>query len=269
MQFWQLLLLSNLFREEEDGTGSGEAPTTSEATEAPAEGEGEEGSGNPPSEGEASPEPEAPKRRPWFEQRIGQLSAQKREKEEENLRLRQELEAIRRGKSAAEEGDEKKPVSADAVERLATEKALQIAQGIAAQQAFAQRCNAVAMEGQKEFTDFGERVQLINQVAGGAVPDEFLEAVLETDKPHSVLYALGADPEKAMEILSLPPIKQAAALVKFEAQMSKPKPRSKAPAPITPQVGGGGKTTTSLDDTNLPIDQWMKLRNKQLEGNRR
>jgi hypothetical protein len=82
------------------------------------------------------------------------------------------------------------------------------------------------------------------------------------------MYTLGGDIAEADRILSMPPMAQAVALAQLAGTIKAPEPVKKitsAPAPVTPKVGGGqGKNTPSLDDPNMPVGDWIKLREKTL-----
>jgi hypothetical protein len=117
-----------------------------------------------------------------------------------------------------------------------------IARQMVEQQRFDDACNQIYEKGAADFTDFDQA--LANFRLLGGLPSTLIEAARETDAPHAVLYDLGKNPEEAARILSLPPIRMAAAVAKMAAKtVTPPAPRvSKAPEPVKP-VGGPGRRT--------------------------
>jgi len=92
-------------------------------------------------------------------------------------------------------------------------------------------------------------------------------AMLESDLKAEIAYYLASNPEEQERISKLSPLRQAAEVIKLEDKISAKPPAkkpSKAPAPIDPVGGKSGGDTRLRDD--LPIDEWVKQRNKQLYG---
>lgn len=102
----------------------------------------------------------------------------------------------------------------------------------------------------------------------GELPRTFVEAALATGKGADVMYALGGDIAEADRILSMGPMQQAVALAQLAGTLKAPEPPKKvtsAAAPIVPKIGGGsGKNTPTLEDPNMPVGDWIKLREKNL-----
>ena len=163
------------------------------------------------------------------------------------------------------------------------EQVEQYVQAEAASRAFNEKCNAVAEEGKKKFTDFDSslsdlrRMSPFDPSSGQQVlPVSLVEAAFETDDPAEALYLLGKDPTEAERIISLSPTKQVAALLKFTGRKAEKTTTpgnnlSKAPPPITPAVGAGSGTTTTVDlaDKRTPIDRWMEERTAQVESKKK
>ncbi len=147
------------------------------------------------------------------------------------------------------------------VERLVTQRA----EAMTALNAFTARSNAIHQAGVEAFPDFQARVEALqgSGVLSRANPT-FLAAVMETDAPEKVLHHLGADPEAARKLASLPPLKLAAEVAKLGVKVSQPgyRPVSAAPAPISPIGGAGARRFDPLDET-VPIDQWMREMDKR------
>lgn len=88
-------------------------------------------------------------------------------------------------------------------------------------------------------------------------------AILDSDMSTKLGAHLVANPDEATRIANLSPARQAAEIGKLEATLStaKSKSISNAPAPIKP-IGAGGATDSGLRD-DLPIEEWMRRRNKE------
>jgi hypothetical protein len=92
-------------------------------------------------------------------------------------------------------------------------------------------------------------------------------ALLEADNSQDIVYHLGKNLEEAARIAALPPYAQAKEIGKLEEKLNaQPKKQiSKAPAPITPVSTGKASNDSALSD-DLPIDEWIARRNKQVRG---
>jgi hypothetical protein len=263
MSDWFTKYSPRLGRSAESGTGGGEEPSTEVVT--PAEGSEAAETGATRTEPAATPSVQ----KPWFERRIGQLTAKNAEKERELAELRAQL-AQAKGGETPEASPEFIPVKN--VREVAQRLALEMLPVAMETQEFNRRCNEVARVGLKELgQEFQGRVEALNAAAGGQLPEDFLQAVLETDKPHAVLYALSEDMDRAVQIMALTPARQGAAVMKFEREISAkgadapPKKRiSEAPAPKTASVGGGGGGAKTIYDEGLSMKEFAEMRAKQL-----
>lgn len=136
---------------------------------------------------------------------------------------------------------------------------------------FNERCNSIAAQGKDAHADFPATLTQLQTLAGGQLPRGFVEAVLATDAPVEVLYALGKDPERADALLSLQgePMRLVAELTKVAISAKGPKGReiSQVPPPIRGAIGGagGGNAPPSDDiyDPNISTERFMQLRNAQ------
>lgn len=137
----------------------------------------------------------------------------------------------------------------------------------AAEMRFAEDCNAVAAAGKAAHPeDFDVTLRQLQSFAGGALPRQFTEAALATGRAEEVIYALGRDAGRANEILSLPPLRQIVELARMAEGFAKPASRavSSTPAPIRSQVtGNGGPAEQASTNTQLPIDEWMRVRDAE------
>lgn len=148
---------------------------------------------------------------------------------------------------------------------IENEKAQKDAQ--ARQQSESQRLNerkATLMEaGEAEYADF-EEVITSNNVK---ISEPAYLAIVESEIAHKLAYHLATNPEEAEKLAQLPPYAQAKEIGKLEDRLSAPakKQISKAPAPISPVTSGKASNDSVLSD-DLPIDEWMKRRNKEVRG---
>jgi hypothetical protein len=98
------------------------------------------------------------------------------------------------------------------------------------QERFDEACNKTFEAGKKDFPDFEQSLRTFGMLGGA--PQEFLEAVTSMDGGHKVIHHLGANPEEAERLLSLPPLRMAMELTRIEASLSKallsPKPRHRS-----------------------------------------
>lgn len=239
--------------EGQDGDGTGEA--TAEAEEQQQEQE--------------KPKPGEKKKLPWELRRINEETNKRREAERKLAETTAELERLRKGGQSDENANGNTPDQDDDIEARVARHAEQIVQN----REFASRVNNWADAGVKEFgaDEFNNQCNLIASLVDDKTQRELMDTLTDPDQVkdgHKVIMELAADPEEAERILSLPPKKMALALAKISDRVTTPaapapKPISKAPAPITP-IGGGPKTTTRLEDENIPMDEWAKQFNKTM-----
>lgn len=152
------------------------------------------------------------------------------------------------------------------------------AERLAAAQDFNRRCNNVANEGKKKFSDFNDRIgNLQHLYTPGNASEEaayarMLEAALETDEPERVLYELGGDMDMAERMMGLSPVKMGMEMAKIAAKKGEAEP-SNAPRPIKP-VGDRGTSATEIDPAdparadNLSKDTWFKRRQADIDRRR-
>jgi hypothetical protein len=140
------------------------------------------------------------------------------------------------------------------------------ARRIADQQAFTNKANEVWNKGVSSFPDFAQSVTQMATLLGD-IPRDMTEAAILLGEPEKIIYELSKKPDEAARIALMPPTLRGAALAQFAAQSKAQAPRvvSDAPAPIPPVVGSpSGSGGATIDDPNLPIDEWMKRRNAQV-----
>lgn len=138
------------------------------------------------------------------------------------------------------------------------------------EQRYAKLQQAVVDEGESKYDDFEDVVAGTGDMLrskGLAFSKAMVSALIEAENAADIAYHLGKNLDEAARIAALPAYAQAKEIGKLEDKLlAKPKKQiSKAPEPITPVSSGKASNDTTLDD-NLPIDEWMKRRNKQVFG---
>lgn len=114
----------------------------------------------------------------------------------------------------------------------------------------------------KELPDFEE------VVASSDVPmtPVMAEAIMSSDAGPKLAYYLATHEDEAEEIARMSPLAVVRALTRIEDKLAnQPAQASKAPPPVSP-VGVKAKAERNPDD--LPTDEWLKWRNKQVASNR-
>ena len=204
-----------------------------------------------PEKAEVEPEPEPepkPKHKPWFQERIDQLTREKYDERRQREALEAEVARFREANPDA-------PPSKDVEIKAEAAK-------IVAQAKFDEKCNNVYSSGAEEFSDFDEKLGNFRHLGG--LPPQVLEAVTELPDAHKVLHALGSDMDEAMRIFSLPPVPMAVALAKLSAAPAKAKPVSNAPPPIKPIIGT--PKAGEPDPEKMSMEEWYKWREAQVKN---
>lgn len=191
--------------------------------------------------------------------RIGQLTRQKRELEE---RLAQE-QYYRQQQMAPQE-----PEAVAYDPRSVQLEIHRQAQELAKQQSWKDTTDKIWNEGLQKYGDWAPQLNNMAQILGG-IPPSLTEAAIESGTPHEVLYHLAKNPDEAARIALLPPTRQAVAVAKLAQGMNAPRRVSAAPPPISPKVNGSGTVAASLDDPNISMEEWARLRNEQTSRRRR
>ena len=142
------------------------------------------------------------------------------------------------------------------------------AQEIAKQQSWKDTTDKIWNEGLQKYGDWGPQLNNMATILGG-IPTSLTEAAIESGNPHEVLYHLAKNPDEAARIAMLPTARQAVAVAKVAQGLGAPRRVSSAPPPITPKVNGQGTAPASLDDPNLSMEEWARLRNEQVTARRK
>lgn len=236
-----------------------------EPTDTPAEGAVETAApeGAEEQAGQAEPAAEAPKHKvpQSVQKRIDKLSYDAKTEREGRESAEARIAALE-ALLAAQGGD---VPQADPAKSMTQDDVQREAAALVARQSFDQKCNTAWEKGEKEFgATFDDNVGMLRALGVMQVP--FIEAVMETASPERVLNALGADPDEAVRIASLPPIRQAIELDRMATKLATPaKPQiSKVPAPLN-TLDGSGKGAADIYDANLSDEQYYAIRAKERE----
>src|SRR5690349_16010524 len=130
---------------------------------------------------------EEPKRTPWFQQRIDELTRQRWEERRRAEALEAELTRYRQPQSQPDQQQQPNTQQPQAdIEQLAMLRARQIA----ADQVFNEQCNKTYEAGKGAYPDFDEAVRGLGMLTGGQVPRDFLDAVTALPNGQDVYYKL-------------------------------------------------------------------------------
>lgn len=210
--------------------------------------------------GKASPSPSDSESRPpqGLLDRIGQLTRQKRELEER-------LQAM----EAPQQQYYEAPQGAGGVDPKQIQMEIyRQAQELSKQNEWKNTTDKIWNEGLSKYGDWAPQLNNMAQILGG-IPISLTEAAIESGAPHEVLYHLAKNVDEAARIALLPPTRQAVAVAKLAQNVSAPRKVTSAPPPISPKVQGIGSAPASLDDPNISMEEWARLRNEQAANRRR
>ena len=211
--------------------------------------------------GKASPSPADSESRPpqGLLDRIGQLTRQKRELEER-------LQAM---EAPQQQQYYDAPQGAGGVDPKQIQMEIyRQAQELAKQNEWKNTTEKIWNEGLAKYGDWAPQLNNMAQILGG-IPTTLTEAAIESGAPHEVLYHLAKNVDEAARIAILPPTRQAVAIAKLAQNVSAPRKVTSAPPPISPKVQGIGSAPASLDDPNISMEEWARLRNEQAMARRK
>jgi hypothetical protein len=116
-----------------------------------------------------------------------------------------------------------------------------------------------------DFEDVAMKTGEMLQAKGLRFSAAMVNSLVEAENAPDIVYFLGNNLDEAERIARLPAFAQAKEIGKLEDKLlAKPKKQiSKAPEPINPVTSGKASNDTVLSD-DLPLDEWVRRRNKQL-----
>jgi hypothetical protein len=186
-------------------------------------------------------EPKA-KKKPWFMDEISGLRDRARRAEEERNAA---LELLKKQPQTPEQMAEAE------IERRAAAKAEQMTQA----RMFGTKIQGLGDKGREKYEDFNDAANALHAI--GLTSDQFLDIAADLPNGADILYHLGTNPEEALALTKLSPVKQALELTKLETKLAKPavtivkEPISKAVAPIKSIAGNSGAEYTGNDPEKL------------------
>lgn len=259
--------------DEDDGQDNGDDAEHDEDGEAGAGGEsggddeGEE-QGEEGAEGESAADPEAvvrdddpkPAKEPWYTKRIGKLTKENSEREAKLKAAEDKIAALEAASAGGE--DAPKLYTADEVQALIEKRSSEKSE-ITQVNA---KLDSMFEKGVASHKDFERRVQAYGQAFGPELASrvDFFTAVSDLDNGSDVLHALGGDLDRMADILEMSGPRMGIALANLSAKLAapKPKPLSKAPAPIKP-LESTTKAAKSIWDKDISDDEYVRLRREQ------
>lgn len=202
----------------------------------------------------------------WLQERLNEMAAQKNASDRKAGILEDQVRALMAELATRPkaEGETGKPQMTEDQIRAEINKAADEKVRV---NTFNDKCNQIFEKGTKDFPDFKDSLATFNMLGGLNSSDgqKFLQAAIELDEPHKVLHYLGNNPDEAQRVMRLGPTKMAVDLAKLEASINREvkKPVSKTPAPVR-TVDGRASAERDLSDEKLPMDEFMKRREKDI-----
>jgi len=189
--------------------------------------------------------------------RLSQQTKKKNEAEAEKLRLQSELETYKALLNKEAPAQKEKQYTEEEVKKLA----IQEAEKLAELHEFNKNCNEVFKQGQQKFgNEWNQAVENLRDlnIISGSLNDHLLKTILETDEPADILKYLSEDPDEAIKISTLSPVKAMKRFIKIQDEIKTNKSNIKSitnvPESISPVKGN-----VQPNITFLPICQKMNL----------
>ena len=216
-------------------------------------------------------EPEKPRRKRGAERRIAQLTRRTHE-------LEAQLQALQQPQEPQEAAKEPRREDFDSYEDYLEARTEYRVESRFAEEAETRQQREHETNQQRQAQEFAERRDSLVDDGVDAYPDfedvaldetlpitqTMADALIHSESGHDLWYHLGQNPQKAERIANLNPVQQVYELGRLEASLKVSQKPSNAPPPPKP-VGTRNETPNALRD-DMPIDEWMKRRNKQLRG---
>lgn len=212
----------------------------------------------------AAPEPDADQRQrsetqAAINKRIGAEVAKRREAERRAKAL-EEMVAARAGTAP-----EELPSNPAEIQRMIETRATELARNMSVQQTelerFNARCNEVATAG-AEIPTFRESVATLQNLGVMDPARDFMRTVVALKAAPQVLDYLGRHADLAIEIADLSPHQLAGRLADIASEVGRPKPVSRAPAPVRPVQGSPVAVAKDLSDAKSDAE-WLRIRREQ------
>lgn len=205
---------------------------------------------------EESPKDDSDKSLKRLQRRVDRVTAARYQAEARAQQLEAELA---RYQQQTQTQVDQSTIRPEDVERLATQRAQDIAQAREMQKAV----NTVLEQG-KTIAAFDDLCNTVNEEVAfydaKQRPTPFLEAVLDSDKPHELIAYLGQNPDMAAELNGLSAARLGRRIEAIEREM-KASRVSKAPAPIKPITPKGSPVPKNPSD--MTDAEWYAQRRKR------
>jgi chromosome segregation ATPase len=190
-----------------------------------------------------------------LQRRIDRVTAARYQAEAEARQLR---ELVSRFEQRTQPEEVQQQIKPEDIDRLATQRAQEIAQTREMQA----RVNSVLEQG-RAVAGFDDLCNTVNEEVAfyeDGKPTAFLEAVLDSDKPHELLTYLGQNPDIAESLSGLSAARLGRKLEAIEREMKSAKV-SKAPAPLAPVKPKGA--SVAKPDAQMSDAEWYAQRRKR------
>lgn len=199
-----------------------------------------------------TPADDGPKKEPWFQKRIGELTREKYEAKRQAETAMQEFAQYREHLARQQQGEPSQAPAGD-VQTLVQREAARLV----AEKSLNDLCDKVQAQGKSEFPDFDKAVANLQLVGAGR---DLIELAVTSDAGAKLLHHLGNDLDEAARIVALNPVQMARELTRLEFKLAqvKAKPVSNAPAPITPIAGGKADFKDPSVMTDAEFAKWRK-----------
>lgn len=200
--------------------------------------------------GQADETSEAPKRKPWWEKRFDELTADKHAERRAREAAEQRLQALERqiNPPAQEAAPPDRWEDPEGYDRYLIEQAKKEVRS----ELQRDRATSTYQERVAKVREAKPDFDTVTNNPALPVTPTMANVIFESDVGPEVAYHLGTNPDEAARIAALPEYRQAAELGKLEAKLSQPAP---APAPRTPPppppqtvAGLSAGITKSLED---------------------
>lgn len=222
--------------------------------------------------GDTQEEEQKQKQAKGVQKRINELARQRYEAEQQaanERRLREELENRLKSQEPKEPGEPKEDDFDSYDDYIRALGRWEAKKEFETQRTEEQKRQETIARQQKEqefvrrSTNVREKYEDFDMVRMNAILSDPMEnAIINSESGPEVLYYLGNHVDESYTISQMDPISAAMALGKIEAKISLTPKSSSAPKPI-PKIGSSDNVETDISD-DLPMDEWMARRNKQL-----
>lgn len=226
-------------------------------------------------------ETETEPRQDWRDRRIGEQQQRLRERNARIAELEAQLASqgqppqpgqgpgnqpyVQQQPTAPQQGD---------IQRQINEAAARLA----ANNVFTDRCNEVAQQGRRVYTNFDQRVQRLVGLVDAQDPiqvnhyNDFLKAAMQTGQAPRLIFELGGNLDEASRIMAMDPVGMTYELTRMSMRTGSE--ASAAPAPLTPiaSAAQSNRTMVQPDDPEtadtLETSEWMRRRTEQMQTRR-